>query len=344
MADRHSPAPPPPPPPQPPQRPPLPPPRHPHPAVVAARGAGGPWNTFQPTAQPCNDFTSMPASSVAHLAPRPFAPFVRPASPFISNPGTPLFPPGLATPLSLTQQQPSPPPSGNTTLRDTNPSRSVSPHLAILLGCSASPFTSNSGTPLMTTPLSTSHQQLPPPPPPPPSLSSATPRSGKPRGTTGSRSSSPHMMRPALISLGECVVCPNALPAAKVPKLPKAARASLPEDLPDLFVCSPACAYYLQGTQLTASPSGRQAMGNLQRWATHMCGTSVRVGDSVQVFDKTLKGFNVAASDFPNGGRVTRIRFTGKPIPLQCEIWVRPPIGGASVKVLPTGVKIMYVK
>lgn len=191
---------------------------------------------------------------------------------------------------------------------------------------------------LPTAPSSMAGQSLFLPPPPPPPSSRGNEAS---RGTLGSRSrsSSPHVGRSTVIRLGECVVCPSALPE-KAPKLPKAARALLPTGLPDLFVCSRTCASYLQGNHLTGSPTGRQAMDHLQRWATEMCRTPLRVDDVVDVFDNTLPGFNVSASDFPDGGRISGVHYTGNEPPLQCEIRVRPPIGGASVKVLPSGVRM----
>ena len=82
-------------------------------------------------------------------------------------------------------------------------------------------------------------------------------------------------------------------------------------------------------------------MENLQRWATSMCGTPLRVGDTVQVFDNTLPGYNVSAADFPSGGCISKVTFTGKERPLQCEMLVKPPIGGAGAKVLPSGVKLI---
>lgn len=84
-------------------------------------------------------------------------------------------------------------------------------------------------------------------------------------------------------------------------------------------------------------------MQNIQCWVKRLCGTSVTIGDAVRVFDNTLPGYNVSAADFPNGGRVTKIRLTGKPPPVHCEVSVRAPIGGTAVKVLTTGFRMMYV-
>ena len=245
-----------PPPPPPPQRPSSLPPRHPSPSVAAClRASFGPSSAAYEA--PAVPFQSRPASAPSF--PSPWPPHFASSTPYVSvsDLGRPLPPVGfgysrLTTPLSMMTQLPLPPPpsqSASATSRETTPSQSASSHLAFharLWKESSASDSETTGTPLVPTPASMLHQQ-PPPPPPPSSHSSAIPRGGTPRGTTRPRSASPQIMRSAAINLGECVVCPNVLPAEKAPKLPKAARAVLPDDLPGLFVCSPACASHLQG-------------------------------------------------------------------------------------------------
>ena len=87
--------------------------------------------------------------------------------------------------------------------------------------------------------------------------------------------------------------------------------------------------------------SGHQAVSLLQAYATGMCGTPLRVGGMVQVFNNTLPGPMCRRQTFQMGGASAEygLLATGKEPPLQCEIWVNPPIGGAGVKVLPSGVR-----
>ena len=147
------------------------------------------------------------------------------------------------------------------------------------------------------------------------------------------------------ISVDGCVVCPAALPAwvkadyLQRRALPAAASAALACDgLPRLYTCSPACAAQLQGSRLTLQ-RGVAIMPNLRRWACHLCGTDIQVGDNVDVFNSTLPGYNVTASDFPCGGVVAGKKYFDRDAPLNCELTIKPPIGGAGTKTLASGVR-----
>ena len=139
----------------------------------------------------------------------------------------------------------------------------------------------------------------PPPPPPPPPLSSIG--WPLPRPKARPRPASPTILRTTKIVVDECVVCPARLPVhgsdgyAGRRALPRAAVEALNID------GLPQCASLLHMPKFKQH-SGHQVVSLLQAYATGMCGTPLRVGGMVQVFNNTLPGFNVSAADFPNGG------------------------------------------
>ena len=74
-------------------------------------------------------------------------------------------------------------------------------------------------------------------------------------------------------------------------------------------------------------------------WAVGAVATDMQVGDNVAVFNNTLPGYNVTVSDFPCGGVVAGKKYFDRDAPLNCELTIKPPIGGAGTKTLASGVR-----
>jgi len=87
-------------------------------------------------------------------------------------------------------------------------------------------------------------------------------------------------------------------------------------------------------------PLGAQIMSRLQTWVTRLCGTTARVGGTAGVLNNTLAGYNASSKDFPEGGVIHKMTFSGLAPSPQCQLAVKPQIGGVGVRALASGIVV----
>ena len=119
----------------------------------------------------------------------------------------------------------------------------------------------------------------------------------------------------------------------------KAAEALNVDGLPKLHAFCQQCASHLQMPQLK-QPLGAQIMSRLQTWVTRLCGTTARVGGTAGVLNNTLAGYNASSKDFPEGGVIHKMTFSGLAPSPQCQLAVKPQNGGVGVRALASGIVV----